>query len=54
MDRIWYSLLVGLVALLIGAILSYIVEGKINWIPTVGPAIGVFLVVYLFGPKTLE
>jgi hypothetical protein len=51
MDKITYSLLVGLVAFTISAILSYLIEGKINLIPTLGPAIGVTLVAYFLWPK---
>ncbi len=39
MEKITYSLLVGLVAFLVSAILSYLIEGKISWIPTLGPAL---------------
>jgi len=51
MEKIWYSLLFGLVAFAIGSILSYLIEGKINWIPTLGPAIGVTIASFFLGPK---
>ncbi|MDO8872697.1 MAG: hypothetical protein Q7V05_08225 [Methanoregula sp.] len=41
-----YPLILGLVAFATGAILSYLIEGKINWIPTLGPAIGVTIVAF--------
>lgn len=51
MEKITYSLLVGLVALIVSAILSYLIEGKISWIPTLGPAIGVTLVAFFLWPQ---
>lgn len=51
MEKITYSLLVGLVAFLVSAILSYLIEGKISWIPTLGPAIGVTLVAFFLWPQ---
>jgi hypothetical protein len=51
MEKIWYSLLSGLVAFTIGAILSYLIEGKISWIPALGPAIGVMLVAFFLWPE---
>lgn len=49
--KIWYSLLIGLVAFTTSALLSYLIEGKISWIPALGPAIGVMLVAFFFWPK---
>lgn len=46
MEKILYILLLGLVACSIGAILSYLMEGKINWIPALGPAIGVTIAAF--------
>ncbi len=51
MEKIWYSLILGLVAFAIGSILSYLIEGKIDWIPTLGPAIGVAIGAFFLGPK---
>lgn len=51
MKKITYSLLIGLVAFIVSAILSYLIEGKISWISTVGPAIGVTLVAYFLWPQ---
>ena len=51
MEKITYSLLVGLVALIVSAILSYLIEGKISLIPTLGPAIGVTLVAFFLWPQ---
>ncbi len=51
MEKIWYSLLLGLVAFVVGMILSYLIEGKISWIPSLGPAIGVTLVGFFMGPR---
>ena len=48
MEKILYPLLLGLVAFAIGAILSYLIEGKITWIPTLGPAIGVTIAAFFF------
>jgi len=51
MKKIMYSLLLGLVAFTISAILSYLIEGKISWIPTLGPAIGITLVAFFLWPE---
>jgi hypothetical protein len=51
MNKITYSLLFGLVAFITSAILSYLIEGKISWIPTLGPAIGVTLVAFFLWPE---
>jgi hypothetical protein len=51
MKKIWYSILLGLVAFATGSILSYLVEGKINWIPALGPAIGVVIASFFIRPK---
>ena len=48
MEKILYLLILGLVAFTIGAILSYLIEGKIIWIPTLGPAIGVTIAAFFF------
>jgi hypothetical protein len=41
-----YPLLLGLVAFATGAILSYLIEGKIAWIPALGPATGVTIAAF--------
>jgi hypothetical protein len=46
MEKNLYPIILGLVAFVTGAILSYFIEGKINWIPTLGPAIGVTIVAF--------
>lgn len=51
MEKIWYALLLGLVAFATGLVLSYLIEGKISWIPSLGPAIGVTLVAFFMGSK---
>lgn len=51
MQKIWYSLLLGLVAIMISATLGYLIEGKVSLIPTLGPAIGVTLVAFFFWPQ---
>jgi hypothetical protein len=48
MKKISYSLLLGLVAFATGALLSFLIEGKITWIPVLGPAIGVAIVAFFY------
>ncbi len=51
MQKIWYSLLLGLVAVIISVILGYLVEGKVSLVPTLGPAIGITLVAFFLWPE---
>jgi len=51
MEKIWYSLVLGVVAFATGALLSILVNGQINWIPALGPAIGVIIASFFIRPK---
>jgi hypothetical protein len=48
MEKILYPLIFGLVAFAIGSILSYLLEGQVNWVPPLGTAIGVTIVAFFF------
>jgi hypothetical protein len=51
MKKIWYSLIFGIVAFATGSLLSYLIEGKVNWILPLGTAIGVTIASFLLGPE---
>lgn len=48
MEKVWTVLLLGIVVFLLISGLSYIIEGKVNWVIAIGTAIGFSIIFFIF------